>query len=63
MYYYITINTASTILTLLRYVFFFTELHVHTIIIRNFQFDENDKKKMNQTITFYFSMLQKLLNF
>lgn len=57
MYYYITINTASTILTLLRYVFF-TELHVHTIIIRNFQFDENDKKKMN-----YFSMLQKLLNF
>lgn len=37
---------------------FFTELHVHTIIIRNFQFDENDKKKMN-----YFSMLQKLLNF
>lgn len=44
MYYYITINTASTILTLLRYVFF-TELHVHTIIIRNFQFDENDKKK------------------
>lgn len=45
MYYYITINTASTILTLLRYVFFFTELHVHTIIIRNFQFDENDKKK------------------
>lgn len=63
MYYYITINTASTILTLLRYVFF-TELHVHTIIIRKFQFDENDKKKkMNQTITFYFSMLQKLLNF
>lgn len=45
MYYYITINTASTILTLLRYVFFFTELHVHTIIIRNFQFDENYKKK------------------
>lgn len=44
MYYYITINTASTILTLLRYGFF-TELHVHTIIIRNFQFDENDKKK------------------
>lgn len=43
MYYYITINTASTILTLLRYVFF-TELHVHTIIIRNFQFDENEKK-------------------
>lgn len=62
MYYYITINTASTILTLLRYVFF-TELHVHTFIIRNFQFDENYKKKMNQTITFYFSMLQKLLNF
>lgn len=62
MYNYITINTASTILTLLRYVFF-TELHVHTIIIRNFQFDENDKKKMNQTITLYFSMLQKLLNF
>lgn len=25
--------------------FFFTELHVHTIIIRKFQFDENDKKK------------------
>lgn len=24
--------------------FFFTELHVHTIIIRNFQFDENEKK-------------------
>lgn len=47
MYYYITINTASTILTLLRYVIFFTELHVHTIIIRNFQFDENEKKKMN----------------
>lgn len=46
MYYYITINTASTILTLLRYGFF-TELHVHTIIIRNFQFDENDKKKIN----------------
>lgn len=46
MYYYITINTAATILTLLRYVFF-TELHVHTIIIRNFQFDENDEKKMN----------------
>lgn len=45
MYYYITINTASTILILLRYVVFFTELHVHTIIIRNFQFDENDKKK------------------
>lgn len=44
MYYYITINTASTILTLLRYVCFFTELHVHTIIIRNFQFDENEKK-------------------
>lgn len=27
--------------------FFFTELHVDTIIIRNFQFDENEKKKMN----------------
>lgn len=29
-------------------MFFFTELHVHTIIIRNFQFDENDKKKKNE---------------
>lgn len=48
-------------LTYIHVGLFCTDLHVHTKVIPDFQFDDNEKI-MDEKISFYILMLQKLLN-